>query len=82
MNIRVISPWVAWLLRSAPLQLLHQHLAAPPQSVTDLPEGAAAAQRAVTVLRRHNAESASTGDIKETSRLSCLITAVSSLSDT
>lgn len=50
----VISPWVAGLLWSAALQLLHQHLAAPSQGVTNLPEGAAAAQRAVTVLRRGN----------------------------
>lgn len=43
-------PGVARLLRSTALQLLHQHLAAPPQSVADLPEGAAAAQGPVTVL--------------------------------
>ena len=57
---RVISPRVARLLRAAALQLLHQHLAAPPQGVSDLPEGAAAAQRAVPVLRRHGAQSAFT----------------------
>lgn len=43
-------PGVARLLRPAALQLLHQHLAAPPQSVADLPEGAAAAEGPVTVL--------------------------------
>lgn len=44
-------PGVAWLLWSAALQLLHQHLAAPPQSIADLPKGAAAPQGAVAVLR-------------------------------
>lgn len=48
----VVVPGVAWLLRPAALQLLHQHLAAPPQGVSDLPEGAAATQRAVPVLGR------------------------------
>lgn len=50
----VSSPWVAGLLRSTALQLLHQHLAAPSQSVTNLPEGAAATQRPVTILKREN----------------------------
>lgn len=45
-----VVPGVARLLRPAALQLLHQHLAAPSQSVADLPEGAAATQGAVTVL--------------------------------
>lgn len=49
-------PWVAGFLWSAPLQLLHQHLAAPSQGVTNLPEGAAATQRAVTILRKDEAE--------------------------
>lgn len=43
-------PGVARLLRAAALQLLHQHLAAPSQSIADLPEGAAAPQGAVPVL--------------------------------
>lgn len=43
-------PGVARLLRSTALQLLHQHLAAPPQSVADLPEGAAAAEGPVALL--------------------------------
>lgn len=47
----IILPWVAGLLGSAPLQLFHQHLAAPPQSITNLPERATAAQRPVTILR-------------------------------
>ncbi len=45
-------PWVAGLLWPASLQLLHQHLAAPPQSVTNLPEGATATQRPVTILTK------------------------------
>lgn len=47
-----VVPGVARLLRSAALQLLHQHLAAPSQSIADLPERAAAAQGTVTVLGR------------------------------
>lgn len=51
-----ILPWVTRFLWSASLQLLHQHLAAPSQGVTDLPEGAAAAQRPITVLREEEKE--------------------------
>lgn len=47
---RRYGPGVAGLLGAAALQLLHQHLAAPPQSVADLPKGAAAAQGAAAVL--------------------------------
>lgn len=45
------SPWVAWFLRAAALQFLHQHLAAASQGITELPEGAAAPQRAASVLQ-------------------------------
>lgn len=38
------SPGVWGLLGAAPLQLLHQHLTAAPQSIPELPKGATAPQ--------------------------------------
>lgn len=58
-----VLPGVARLLRSAALQLLHQHLAAPSQSIADLPEGAAAAQGAVTVLVGEGGDENTTLDV-------------------
>lgn len=46
-----IVPRVTRLLGSAPLQLLHQHLAAPSQSIANLPKGAAATQRPIPILQ-------------------------------
>ena len=44
------SPGVWGLLGATTLELLHQHLAAAPQGISDLPEGAAAPQGATAVL--------------------------------
>lgn len=45
------SPGVRRLLGATTLQLLHQHLTAAPQGISELPKGAAAPQGATTVLR-------------------------------
>lgn len=45
------SPGVRRLLGATTLQLLHQHLTAPPQGISELPKGAAAPQGATAVLR-------------------------------
>lgn len=52
----VLSPGVARFLRCAQLQLLHQHLAAPPQCLSEFTEGAAAAQGPITILKAEEEE--------------------------
>lgn len=44
------SPGVRGFLGAAALQLLHQHLTAAPQGISELPKGAAAPQGAAAVL--------------------------------
>lgn len=45
------SPGVRRLLGATTLQLLHQHLTATPQGISELPKGAATPQGATAVLR-------------------------------
>lgn len=44
------SPGVRGLLGATTLQLLHQHFAAAPQGISELPKGATAPQGAIAIL--------------------------------